>query len=245
MSELTREKSAQIVALNAKGATVEAIANKAHVSTDTVRELLGNRNILMKEWKEMNAEEKRLYINQLIYDRHKSVGEVEELTGLAKSTIYGFLKEKTKKTLPPDMAGKIVELRQQGKTHKEIADELGIGTATVNRYLHKDKPSQINKDFDQAVDEMIAETKKEPAPAATDTSSSNENINSLYPNDTIDEPKSQALNGVDFIGLFEGMLHEGYGDKAKIVKVNADKEKASVVFECEGRAYGLNFGLAF
>lgn len=97
MSELTREKSAQIVALNARGATVEAIANKAHVSTDTVRELLGNRNILMKEWKEMNAEEKRLYINQLVYDRHKSVGEVEELTGLAKSTIYGLLKEKRKR----------------------------------------------------------------------------------------------------------------------------------------------------
>lgn len=189
--ELTREKSAQIVALNAKGATVEAIANKAHVSTDTVRELLGNRNILMKEWKEMNAEEKRLYINQLVYDRHKTVDEVEDLTGLAKSSIYSYLKAKNKKALPPNMAEKIVELRQQGKTHKEIADKLGIGTATVNRYLHKDKPSQINEDFDKAVNEMITEAKKEPAPAATDTSSSNENINSLYPNDTIDEPKSQ------------------------------------------------------
>ncbi len=243
MSELTREKSAQIVALNARGATVEAIANKAHVSTDTVRELLGNRSIHMNEWKEMNSEEKRLYINQLVYDRHKTVDEVEELTGLAKSSIYSYLKAKNKKALPPNMAEKIVELRSQGKTHKEIADELGIGTATVNRYLHKDKPSQINEDFDKAVNEMITEAKKEPAPAATDTSSEIKHLSTT--NDTIDEPKSQALNGVDFIGLFEGMLHEGYGDKAKIVKVSADKEKASVVFECEGRAYGLNFGLAF
>ena len=51
--------------------------------------------------------------------------------------------------------------------------------------------AQVNKDFDQAVDEMITEAKKEPAPAATDTSSTSENINSLYPNDSIDEPKSQ------------------------------------------------------
>ena len=92
----------------------------------------------------------------------------------------------------------------------------------------------------------MATKTKEPAPAATDTSSiKNENKTLSTNNDIIDEPKSQDLNGVDFIGLFEGMLHEGYGDKAKIVKVIADEEKASVVFECEGRAYGLNFGLAF
>lgn len=191
MSELTREKSAQIVALNAKGATVEAIANKAHVSTDTVRELLGNRNILMKEWKEMNAEEKRLYINQLVYDRHKTVDEVEDLTGLCKSSVYAYLKAKNNKALPPNTAEKIVELRSQGKTHKEIADELDIGTATVSRYLHKDKPSKINEDFDKAVNEMIAEAKKEPALAATDTSSTSENKDSLYPNDNTDELKSQ------------------------------------------------------
>ena len=157
-----------------------------------------------------------------------------------KKPLFGGNKKITTKTI-----AKINELRSQGKTHKEIADELGIGTATVNRYLHKDKPSQINEEFDKAVDEMIAEaeTKKEPAPAATDTSSEIKHLSTT--NDIIDEPKSQALNGVDFIGLFEGMLHEGYGDKAKIVKVSADKDKASVVFECEGRAYGLNFGLAF
>lgn len=187
----------------------------------------------------------------------KTVEEIAQTAGIDVETVREFLSGRESSEKKPLFGGnkkittktiaKINELRQQGKTHKEIADKLGIGTATVNRYLHKDKPSQINEDFDKAVNEMIAEaeTKKEPAPAATDTSSSNENINSLYPNDNTDELKSQALNGVDFIGLFEGMLHEGYGDKAKIVKVSADKEKASVVFECEGRDYGLNFGLAF
>lgn len=87
----------------------------------------------------------------------------------------------------------------------------------------------------------------EPAPAATGTSPVNDvkKRDVSISKDTTDSPKSQAIDGVYFIGLFEGMLHEGYGDKAKIVKVIADKEKASVVFECEGRAYGLNFGLAF
>lgn len=211
MSELTREKSAQIVALNARGATVEAIANKAHVSTDTVRELLGNRNIHMNEWKEMNNEEKRLYINQLVYDRHKTVDEVEELTGLAKSSIYSYLKAKNKRALPPNIAEKINELRQQGKTHKEIADELGIGTATVNRYLHKDKPAQINEDFDKAVDEMIAEaeTKKEPAPAATDTDSMKNEIKHISTNnDTIDlavcqDALERAVRG--YLGIYEQM----------------------------------------
>lgn len=185
----------------------------------------------------------------------KNAEEIAEIAGIDVETVREFLSGRESSEKKPLFGGnkkittktiaKINELRQQGKTHKEIADKLGIGTATVNRYLHKDKPAQINEDFDKAVNEMIAEAKKEPAPAATDTSSTSENINSLYPYDNIDEPKSQALNGVDFIGLFEGMLHEGYGDKAKIVKVSADKEKASVVFECEGRAYGLNFGLAF
>ncbi len=97
---------------------------------------------------------------------------------------------------------------------------------------------------------MILTKGKEPASAATDTSSvgcikKTDGDSAPLSKDTTIEPKSQALDGVDFIGLFEGMLHEGYGDKAKIVKVIADKEKASVVFECEGRAYGLNFGLAF
>lgn len=132
----------------------------------------------------------------------KTVEEIAQTAGIDVETVREFLSARSSEKKPlfggnkkitTKTIAKINELRQQGKTHKEIADELGIGTATVNRYLHKDKPSQINEDFDKAVNEMITEAKKEPAPAATDTSSSNENINSLYPNDTIDEPKSQAL----------------------------------------------------
>lgn len=114
----------------------------------------------------------------------KTVEEIAQTAGIDVETVREFLSARSSEKKPlfggnkkitTKTIAKINELRQQGKTHKEIADKLGIGTATVNRYLHKDKPSQINKDFDQAVDEMIAETKKEPAPAATDTDSEMKN----------------------------------------------------------------------
>jgi len=217
MSELTREKKCQIAALAAKGWKAEGIAEIAKVDIEAVKALLATRST------EKSAEPTK-----------------EEVATMNRKEIKEYA----------------VKLYNQGKTHKEIMEITGLSRSVLYTLIpvNKDKKprkfnkaAQVNKDFDQAVDEMIAEaeTKKEPAPAATDTSSSNDNINSLYPNDSTDELKSQPLNGVDFIGLFEGMLHEGYGNKAKIVRVNADKEKASVVFECEGRAYGLNFGLAF
>jgi len=134
----------------------------------------------------------------------KTVEEIAQTAGLEVETVREFLSGRESSEKKPLFGGnkkittktiaKINELRQQGKTHKEIADELGIGTATVSRYLHKDKPSQINEDFDKAVNKMIAEaeTKKEPAPAATDTDSViKDNIDILYPNDSTDEPKSQ------------------------------------------------------
>lgn len=218
MSELTREKKCQIAALAAKGWKAEGIAEIAKVDIEAVKALLATRD------------------TDKIAEPPK-----EDISAMNRTELKAYA----------------VRLYNQGKKHKEIMEITGLSRSVLYTLIpvgkdSKDKKprkfkksSQVNKDFDQAINEMIAETKKEPAPAATDTSSSNENINSLYPNDTIDEPKSQALNGVDFIGLFEGMLHEGYGDKAKIIKVSADKEKASVVFECEGKDYGLNFGLAF
>jgi DNA-binding CsgD family transcriptional regulator len=190
----------------------------------------------------------------------KTVEEIAQTAGLEVETVREFLSarssEKTDDMPKSDKKAYAIRLFHEGKTRKEIIELTELSRSAVYALLPatkgerkgqgagrpKKKPSQINEDFDKAVNEMITEAKKEPAPAATDTDSTSENINCLYPNDTIDEPKSQVLNGVDFIGLFEGMLHEGYGDKAKIVKVSADKEKASVIFECEGREYNLTFG---
>jgi hypothetical protein len=183
----------------------------------------------------------------------KTVEEIAQTAGIEVETVREFLSGRESSEKKPLFGGnkkittktiaKINELRSQGKTHKEIADELGIGTATVNRYLHKDKPSQINEDFDKAVDEMIAEaeTKKEPAPAATDTSSTNENINSLYPNDTIDEPKSQPLSGISGSNNIEAALEEWLGNEKEIVYLKADTESAEVRFKCDGRVYSMTF----
>ena len=218
MSELTREKKCQIAALAAKGWKAEGIAEIAKVDIEAVKALLASRGT------EKSAEPPK-----------------EDISAMNRTELKAYA----------------VRLYNQGKKHKEIMEITGLSRSVLYTLIpvgkdSKDKKpckfkksAQINEDFDKAVSEMIADIKKEPAPAATDTSSEETEHISTINNDTIETTESQALNGVDFIGLFEGMLHEGYGNKAKIVRVNADKEKASVVFECEGRAYGLNFGLAF
>ena len=140
--------------------------------------------------------------------------------------------EKKYNRVTDEQKKEIFELLAQGKGTTEIAQLTGINVKTVNNYKHR-----RSKENEPATAATVTDSQK------TDVVTDNSTV-SISKDNTI-EPKSQALDGVDFIGLFEGMLHEGYGDKAKIVKVIADKEKASVVFECEGRAYGLNFGLAF
>lgn len=150
---LTKEKNIAIAAMNAKGMCIEAIAKKAGINKDEVRESLENKGRSYIELGIMSKEEKTEYIKELGRNG-KAIVDIMELTGLGKTSVYNYLFGDKDKKCPA-------------------------------------KPSQINEDFDKAVNEMITEAKKEPAPAATDTSSSNENINSLYPNDSTDEPKSQ------------------------------------------------------
>ena len=51
----------------------------------------------------------------------------------------------------------------EGKTVQEIADATGRGRSSVDRIVNDRKPSQINPEFDAAVNEMIAEVKAEKA----------------------------------------------------------------------------------
>ena len=53
---------------------------------------------------------------------------------------------------------RIRELKAAGKTVKEITEEVGCGMSTVRR-ICQHGTSQINKEFDAAVNEMIAESK--------------------------------------------------------------------------------------
>lgn len=171
-----------------------------------------------------------------------TLSEISARSGLVEDVVADFLEsigktpnrsERRKITrLTQEQKKRIGELFSQDKGCAEISKSTGINIKTIEYYKKK-----LRKEKEPATAATVTDSQK------TDVVTDNSTV-SISKDNTI-EPKSQALDGVDFIGLFEGMLHEGYGDKAKIVKVIADKEKASVVFECEGRAYGLNFGLAF
>lgn len=214
MSELTREKKYQIAALAAKGWKAEGIAEIAKVDIEAVKALLATRD------------------TDKIAEPPK-----EDISAMNRTELKAYA----------------VRLYNQGKKHKEIMEITGLSRSVLYTLIpvgkdSKDKKprkfkksAQINEDFDKAVEEMIAETKKEPAPAATDTSSSNENINSLYPNDNIDEPKSQPLSGISGSNNIEAALEEWLGNEKEIVYLKADTESAEVRFKCDGRVYSMTF----
>ena len=148
MSELTREKKCQIAALAAKGWKAEGIAEIAKVDIEAVKALLATRDT------EKTAEPPK-----------------EDISAMNRTELKAYA----------------VRLYNQGKKHKEIMEITGLSRSVLYTLIpvgkdSKDKKprkfkksAQVNKDFDQAVDEMIAEAKKEPAPAATDTDSEMKN----------------------------------------------------------------------
>ena len=163
---------------------------------------------------------------------------------------------------------RVCELREQCFTTAQIADKLHINSPqTVSNILkrngyptergkfHKetnetkeDKPmkaAQINEDFDQAVNEMIAEAKeKEPAPSANDASSKgvidvkNETSSQSY--DTTDKPESQALSAIALLKMVETMINEVYG--ADLIYIHADREYGECVFSYQRREYSFRVG---
>ena len=89
------------------------------------------------------------------------------------------------------------------------------------------------------------EKEKEPA-AAEAVTSSKENI--VQVQDTTKSAESQALRGVEVIGLMQTMLigiEENFGDNADIMSLKADSDTASIVFRYGGTDYSVQFGLAF
>lgn len=159
---------------------------------------------------------------------------------------------------------RVCELREQCFTTTQIAKKLHINSPqTVSNILkrngyptergkfHKEnkeeemKAAQINEDFDKAVNEMIAEAKeKEPASAATDTSSVTKEVNSLtQDNDTTETPESQApaLTGIKMMMEVEAMLSEVFGRDAEIIDINANGDHCDIGFTYHGREYSMLF----
>jgi lambda repressor-like predicted transcriptional regulator len=81
MGMLNKQKNIQIAALNARGMTVEAIAKKAGVDVQAVKESLEERQRTYIELAAMSEAQKREYIANL-QSKGKSVSEIAELTGL-------------------------------------------------------------------------------------------------------------------------------------------------------------------
>ena len=184
MGMLNKQKNIQIAALNARGMTVEAIAKKAGVDVQAVKESLEQRGRDYIELAAMSEEQKRAHIAGL-QSKGKSVSEIAELTGLNTKKVNEIIFKKAEEELlevdnveikpaaPGKRGGrnkiselikaKIVELKQQGKSDAAVAKELGIGKSSVYRtwteHKGESKPSKVNEEFEKAVDEMIEESK--------------------------------------------------------------------------------------
>ena len=118
-----------------------------------------------------------------------------------------------------------------GMSPKEIKDKYNIGESTVYNIISSMKMSEL--------------TEKEPAAAATATDSE---VKTLQVKGSTKTVESQALRGVEVIGLMQTMLigiEENFGDNAEIMSLKADSDTASIVFRYGGKDYALSFGLAF
>lgn len=122
-----------------------------------------------------------------------------------------------------------------GMMQKDIAAKYQVSKSAVSKLLTTTKMSELTDE-------------KEPAPAPTETSSevsAKADINSLQEHNITEKPKSQALRGVEMIGIMQSMLiaaEESFGNCAEIVYVHANTENAELRFTYEGRTYVISFG---
>lgn len=158
-----------------------------------------------------------------------SIDEIVLDTGLGKQEVADFVAERNvkRKTISEQTKQAVVEWYQSGHTEKMCAKKFGISPASAHRII-------------------AAAKEKEPAPAETETSPKENYINSY--NDTTKTAESQALRGVEVIGLMQTMLigiEESFGYNVDITSLRADSEQAHLMFRYGGADYVLSFGLAF
>jgi hypothetical protein len=101
---------------------------------------------------------------------HDAVCEINKQNAVTELNHY-YEKENEEmprgEKLDAETVERIRELKADGKTAKEIAEEVGCGNSTVRRICQRGK-SQINEEFNNAVNQMIAESDK-PEPVAMNT----------------------------------------------------------------------------
>ena len=156
-----------------------------------------------------------------------SIDEIVLDTGLGKQEVADFVAERNvkRKTISEQTKQAVVEWYQSGHTEKMCAKKFGISPASAHRII-------------------AAAKEKEPTPAEAETSSKGNYTN----NDTTKSAESQALRGVEVIGLMQTMLlgiEESFGYNVDITSLRADSEQAHLMFRYGGTDYVLSFGLAF
>lgn len=160
-----------------------------------------------------------------------SVDEIVLDTGLEKQEVADFVTERNGKRGRPiseQTRQAIVEWYQSGHSVSQTAKKFGVDPKTVKKAVG------------------LLPKEKEPTPAPTETSSNEKNI--VQVQDTTKTAESQALRGVEVIGLMQTMLigiEENFGDNVEVMSLRADSETASIVFRYGGTAYSVQFGLAF
>lgn len=154
-----------------------------------------------------------------------TVDEIVQDTKLDRQEVEDLIKERNdkRKTISETTKRAVIEWYQSGHTEKECAKKFGISPASAHRIIATAK-------------------EKEPAAAATATDSK-ENI--VQVQNTTGSAESQALRGVNVLGLMQTMLEEAYGTDAEIMSLKADSDTASIMFRYGGTAYSVQFGLAF
>ena len=159
-----------------------------------------------------------------------SVDEITIDTGLDKQTVADFVAERNAKKkgrghpISEQTKQAIIEWYQSGHPVSQTAKKFGVDPKTVKNALG------------------LLPKEKEPAAAATATDSE---LNIVQVQNTTGSAESQALRGVNVLGILECALSDAYGTDAEIMSLKADSDTASIVFRYGGTAYSVQFGLAF
>jgi transposase-like protein len=159
-----------------------------------------------------------------------SVDQIVLDTGLDKQTVADFVAERNAKKkgrghpISEQTKQAIVEWYQSGHPVSQTAKKFGVDPKTVKNALG------------------LLSKEKEPAATATATDSK---ANIVQVQNTTVSVESQALRGVNVLGILECALSDAYGTDAEIMSLKADSDTASIVFRYGGTAYSVQFGLAF
>lgn len=132
-------------------------------------------------------------------------------------------KKRDTRPLSDEVKAEVISMAESGSTIAEIKAKTGVSQASISRI-------------------KSAMKEKEPATAAT-VADSEEKISQVEC--TTNSAESQALRGVNVLGVLECALDNAYGNDAEIMSLRADSDTASIVFRYGGTAYSVQFGLAF